>query len=303
MLFKPGYREKLYILPFDHRASFFENLLGVKDREPNVGDKLKMIEAKEIIYQGFKTVAGKKIPKKYAAILTDEEYGERAIVDAKKNDFIICLPVEKSGQEEFDFRYGLKYGEHIKKFAPKFVKALVRYNPGGDRRANVSQKTRLHNLSDFCHNNDYKFMLELLIPWTPRQKQVSDEDKKNYDEKIRPGLLEQVIWEFQLIGIEPDVWKIEGFNKTEDYKAIIKQLHLGGRENVGVIILGRGEDENQIKKWFTAGRKVSGVIGFAVGRTVFMDPLKEYFNNKISKDEAIKKIGQRYYNFYKLFTK
>ena len=39
------------------------------------------------------------------------------------------MPVEKSGQNEFDFEYGADFGANIEKFNPDFSKVLVRYNP------------------------------------------------------------------------------------------------------------------------------------------------------------------------------
>jgi len=37
---------------------------------------------------------------------------------------------------------------------------------------------------------------------------------------MRPVLAAEVIKEFQGSGIEPDVWKLEGFDSAEDYKEI-----------------------------------------------------------------------------------
>ena len=49
------------------------------------------------------------------------------------------MPVEKSGQDEFDFQYGDDFGEHIEKFDPFASKVLVRYNPDGDAEMNKRQ--------------------------------------------------------------------------------------------------------------------------------------------------------------------
>ena len=52
--------------------------------------------------------------------------------DAKKEGFTFAMPVEKSGQDEFDFDYGEDFAKHIETFDPSFVKVLVRYNPESD---------------------------------------------------------------------------------------------------------------------------------------------------------------------------
>ena len=56
------------------------------------------------------------------------------------------MPVEKSGQNEFDFQYGDDFGDHIEQFDPDFSKVLVRYNPDGDAEMNQRQAERLKRL-------------------------------------------------------------------------------------------------------------------------------------------------------------
>ena len=58
-----------------------------------------------------------------------------------------------------------------------------------------------------------------------------------------------------------------------------------------------------MKQWITAGRDTEGIIGFAIGRTIFSQPLKDFQNNKLNKDETIEKISNNFQYFYKLFGK
>jgi len=123
-----GYKNPLFILPFDHRSSFEEKMFGVKNGEVSNLQKEEIIDDKKIIYQAFQKAVLKKIPKEKAAILIDEKYGDEILKDAIAKGFNVCLTTEKSGQEEFDFEYVGNFKEHIEKYEPKFVKALVRYN-------------------------------------------------------------------------------------------------------------------------------------------------------------------------------
>ena len=59
----------------------------------------------------------------------------------------LAMPVEKSGQNEFDFEYGDEFGDHIERFDPDFSKVLVRYNPDGEEELNRRQADRLVTLS------------------------------------------------------------------------------------------------------------------------------------------------------------
>ncbi|MEP7283978.1 MAG: DUF2090 domain-containing protein, partial [Rubrivivax sp.] len=125
-----GYTQLLYILPFDHRASFVSGLFGWAGAlEPE--QTVEVTAAKRVIYDGFKAaVAGADTH--HAGILVDEHFGADILRDAKRNGTITCAPIEKSGQDEFDFEFGDDFERHIEAFAPTFCKVLVRYNPEGD---------------------------------------------------------------------------------------------------------------------------------------------------------------------------
>ena len=90
--------------------------------------------AKTLIWEGFQRAVEEGAPKEFAGILVDEQYGPDVAREAKAGGYKLAMPVEKSGQNEFDFEYGDQFGEKIEEFDPDFSKVLVRYNPEGDRR-------------------------------------------------------------------------------------------------------------------------------------------------------------------------
>lgn len=295
-------KKLLFILPFDHRNSFLEKMFGIKNRNPLKEEIEKVKEFKEIIYQGFRLVVeNSEIPKESAAILVDDQFGEDIIKDAITSKYIVCLSTEKSGQDEFEFEYGDDFGKYINKYRPTFVKALVRYNPENNDKLNSRQRIKLKELSDFCKNNSYKLIIEPLVLATKEQLKKVSGDKNRYDNELRPKLMVKMIEEMNNEGIKTDTWKIEGLENSKDYQAVIKKIKSSGNENTNAIILGRGADDSQIKKWLVAGASVDGIIGFAIGRTIFWQPLVDYKENKIDKETAIKQIGQKYKKFYDIF--
>ena len=96
---------------------------------------------------------------------------------------------------------------------------------------------------------------------------------------------------------------MEGMGKEEDYRVFAERARIDGRDNVGIVILGRGAEQEVVEKWITAGAKIEGVIGFAVGRTVFWDPLVLFKDGKISRDEAVDQISKNFQHFYNLFMR
>ena len=297
-----GYDKPLYVLPFDHRATFSKNMFGFK--EPLSQEQIDQVAAiKMVIYDAFKSAVAGGVRKEYAGILVDEQFGPAILRDAAKQGFITSSPAEKSGQNEFQFEYGADFARHIEAFQPTFCKVLVRYNPEGDKAANGRQAARLKQLSDYLHKSGRLYMFELLVPAEPAQLQRLGNDKKAYDLQLRPTLMVQAIHELQDAGVEADVWKIEGIDRKEDCQKVVAAARRGGRDKVGCIILGRGEDDNKVKEWLTTAAAVPGFIGFAVGRTTFWDALVNYHTNKISRDAAVAQIAGSYRQWVDLFEK
>lgn len=305
-----GYTKPLYILPFDHRTTFATQMFDKNSiAELSAEEKEAVREFKMLIYKGFKDAVEKLVPTDFAAILCDEEFGSEVLIDALHNGFLTLLPVEKSGQTDFDFQYA-DFGQHIEKFHPQFVKALVRFNPQDLADLKQRQKLKLKQLSDYCHENKHKFLLEVLI--IPSEAQLKDAGTNlGFDRKMRPVLAAEVVKELQQFGIEPDIWKLEGFEREEDYKEIIKAIKADGRENVNLIVLGRGARKEEVEKWlevgakeevFEVGAKVEGVIGFAVGRTVFWQAIEKFHRGEIGKAEVIQTVSENFRQFYRIFT-
>jgi myo-inositol catabolism protein IolC len=297
-----GYDKPLFILPFDHRSSFEKGMFGVDENSMTDFQRQAIIEEKKIIYEGFKKAVSERIPKGEAAILVDEEFGSEVLLDARVSGFNICLTTEKSGQEEFDFEYGTNFKDHIEKFKPKFVKALIRFNPDDDNQVNQRQSEKLKILSDYCRGQNYLFLLEVLIPPTKEQLAKCNNQLPQYEDNVKPQLTIRTIDALNSFGIGPDVWKLEGMGNRELYEKVALKIREKG-ENIGIVILGRGEKKESVEKWIIEGAKAKGITGFAIGRTIFWQPILDFKEKKLTKEQAIDIISNNYQYFYNLFIK
>jgi 5-dehydro-2-deoxygluconokinase len=296
-----GYDRPLYVLPFDHRGTFQKNMFGWHG-SLTAGQAGQIIGMKLVIYDGFKEALALGVPEDRAGILVDEQFGADILRDAARRGYITACPAERSGQDEFDFEYGEDYASHIEEYRPTFCKVLVRYNPEGDADLNRRQAERLRRLSDALHSRGRsRFMFELLVPPTPWQLSRSGGDKKEYDRGLRPELMVRAITELQAAGVEPDVWKIEGIDRPEDCRRVVASVRRGGREGVGGIVLGRGEDDAKVRQWLQTAASVTGFIGFAVGRTSFWGPLVDLKEGRIAREAAVSEIARRYRAWVDIF--
>jgi 5-dehydro-2-deoxygluconokinase len=275
-------------------------MFGIKNRQPTDEEKKQIEDYKKIIFEGFKLSLKNNVPKTIAGLLVDEEFGSSVLREAKKDGLTFAMPVEKSGQDEFDFDYGENFAKHIEEFDPSYVKVLVRYNPESDATINKRQLQRLKKLSDYLVQKKRAFLFELIVPATPVQLEKLGGSKEKYDQELRPKLMVESLKEIQDAGVEPAIWKLEGVDKPESAKAVVKQAQFNGRK-VGVITLGRGESKEKVQEWLKVGAKIPGVIGFAVGRTIFWQPLADHKAGKTTRKQAVEQVAKNYEEFTELW--
>ena len=304
-----GFDKPLYILSFDHRdllqaMSGSEGMLTAEQTAAIAWARSEIALAKHVVYDGFEAALAAGVPKDKAGILVDEQFGAAILGEAAAQGYVTACPAEKSGQEEFDFEYGEEFAKHIEMFHPTFCKVQVRYNPEGNQDLNRRQSVRLKRLSDYLHGESRSlFMLELLLPPEKAQLEKLKGDKKAYDVEIRPRLMVEAIQQLQDAQVEPDVWRIEGLDCREDCEKVVVAARYSGRDKVGCIILGGGADQKKVREWLKTAAGVPGFIGFAVGRTIFSDPLARWLARQITTQAAAAEIGQRYREFVNIFER
>ncbi len=296
-----GYDGKLYVLAFDHRGSFQKKMFGIEgDPSPEQTDTIA--SAKRLIFEGMLKAVEQGLDASTAGVLVDGQFGSDVPRQAREKGLKLAMPVEKSGQEEFDFEYGDDFGAHIEQFDPDFSKVLVRYNPEGDADMNQRQLGRLKELADWLHAHDRKFLFELLVPATDEQLASVDGDSDRYDGELRPELMRRAIEEIQNFGIEVDIWKIEGVDERSDADMLAEQTRSGsGREGVVCVVLGRGASTEKVCQWLEAAAPVEGFVGFAIGRSIWWDALKAWLGDELDREAAAAQIAENYQHFISVY--
>ena len=257
-----GYDGKLYILAFDHRGSFQKKMFGIEG-DPTPEETATIADAKQLIFEGM--AAGRRtrgVDAAAAGVLVDEQFGaDIPQRGARRTGLKLAMPVEKSGQDEFDFQYGDDFGEHIEQFDPDFSKVLVRYNPDGDAEMNERQLGRLKRARRLAARATTASSSSSCWcrPSTAQLESVGG-DTDRYDAELRPELMRRAIEEIQDFGIEVDIWKIEGVDAREDAEMLAEQTRKGeGRENVMCVLLGRGASRRRRSTTGCAGRAGRGL--------------------------------------------
>jgi myo-inositol catabolism protein IolC len=297
-----GYDGKLYILAFDHRGSFQKKMFGIEG-DPTPEETERIADAKHLIFEGMvKAVQDGGVPGDQIGVLVDEQFGGSVPREAREHGLMLAMPVEKSGQDEFDYEYGEEFGEHIEQFDPDFSKVLVRFNPEGDPELNQRQLERLKRLGDWLHEHDRKFLFELLVPAEKDQLESVGGDTDRYDAELRPELMRRTIEQIQDFGAEVDIWKIEGVDAREDAEMLARQTRKGeGREGVVCVLLGRGASDDKVDHWLREAAPVDGFVGFAIGRSIWWDPLKGSLEGSLEREAAARQIADNYLRFIRVY--
>jgi myo-inositol catabolism protein IolC len=296
-----GYDGKLYILAFDHRGSFQKKMFGIQG-DPTPEETATISDAKHLIFEGMLEAVSRGAEAGATGVLVDEQFGSDIPQQAPEHGLKLAMPVEKSGQDEFDFQYGEDFGAHIEKFQLDFSKVLVRFNPDGEAAMNERQLGRLKRLADWLHEHDRRFLFELLVPATEEQLAAVGGDSDRYDAELRPELMRRTIEVVQNAGIEVDVWKIEGVDERDDAAMLAEQTRSGeGREGVVCVVLGRGASTEKVEQWLEAAAAVDGFIGFAIGRSIWWDALKGFLANELERGAAAAQIAENYLHFVRVY--
>jgi myo-inositol catabolism protein IolC len=71
---------------------------------------------------------------------------------------------------------------------------------------------------------------------------------------------------------------------------------------VACVVLGRGANEEAVIHWLKQGAGVSGYVGFAIGRTIWWDPLLAHVQEGLDRGTAVKQIAENYRRMIDVYT-
>ena len=147
--------------------------------------------------------------------------------------------------------------------------------------------------------NGYDYIVGLA---EPHQLENLNGDAGRFDTEVRPNLMRRAIAQLQEAGIEPDIWKIEGLDQRDDCETIAQQCRVAGRDHVACVVLGRGADQDKVDEWLRAASGVPGYQGFAIGRSIWWEPLKAFVDGSMARDAVSAQVATNYARFVKVYS-
>ncbi|MGO4533408.1 2-deoxy-5-keto-D-gluconate 6-phosphate aldolase domain-containing protein [Leifsonia sp. 2MCAF36] len=292
----------LYILAMDHRDSLAKQVYKITD-EPSAEQAAAIAADKMLVFEGAEAARQQLPTEGEPGILVDERYGAAVARAAREHGFTLIMPIERSGRPFFELEFGdfgsSEWLDHVDEFDPDFVKVLVRDNPefgADDRRL---QQEHLAQVIGALHEAGRRLIVELLVPATGSQDAAGAE---NYDRSVRPSLTAQLIRDFHQAGVEPDIWKLEGYETAEAAASVSATAREGQRDSVRCIVLGRDAAEDRLDHWLRTAAPVDGFAGFAIGRSIWEQPLIDQLAGRIDADGLRHRVAESFRQYADVYS-
>jgi myo-inositol catabolism protein IolC len=294
----PSPAQPLFILAMDHRDSFTRTLFGAP-RDLTVELHASVLDAKALIFEAAQRLVGTDLGGGHLGVLVDERYGADVARQVKAAGFTLAMPVEASGHDSLTLEYGDDFPSHIEAFDPDWVKVLVRFNPGERVALREAQTATLRRLSDWCAANRRHLLLELLVPPT-REDLVRHDDQALFDEHERPELTVRVIHMLTRAGVHPRIWELEGYETTAGAQLVLDAVSALDPAS-SCIVLGRNAPQRQVDHWLDVAAPLQGFVGFAIGPSIWDEPLADYLAGRADRDATQSRIADRYGYFIRRY--
>jgi myo-inositol catabolism protein IolC len=285
-----------FVLAGDHRQPHLAALLGHAD---GPRDHATIAWAKATIAAGFEVALADGVDAAAAGLLIDEEFGAdpaRAAIAAGRN---LAMPVESSGLDRFALADpGIV--DRVLAIGPRWVKALVRYNVDGDAVANAESVAALTDLAIHLGTHGPGLMLEVVVPPTPRQL-IDAGDRDAFARTRRPALAARAVTALLDAGLGPELWKVEGVDDADDAARLADAARAAERP-APLLVLGAAAAPARVDHWLRIAARTPGWAGFAVGRSLWWDPVRGLLAGRCDRDHTVAAIAASFRRAVDVYT-
>ncbi|MCB8879902.1 5-dehydro-2-deoxygluconokinase [Acidisoma cellulosilytica] len=210
----------------------------------------------------------------------DGRYGREALFRAADHKLWVARPVERTGSRPLDFEAGGSLGAHLTEWPlAQVVKCLCFYHPDDPEELRLRQERELARVYDACRSTGRDVLIEI----------IAGKHGPLLDDTIP-----RVVQRLYDLGMKPDWWKLEPQTSAAAWTQINDVITRNDGYCRGVLVLGLEAPMADLAASFRACAGVPVVKGFAVGRTIHIDPARAWLSGKITDEEALDQMASRF---------
>ncbi len=262
-------RDEVLAFAFDHRNQFFELAQTVGAEEARL-PKLKRLFVDAVAATEHALRLEGSI-----GLLCDDRYGQDALNAATGRGWWIGRPVELPGSNPLEFDRSRSVGTHLISWpAEHVVKCLVKYHPDDTVENRLENEAQVRALYDAVQASGHELLLEVIPPRElPRA----------------PDTVLRALKRFYNLGIYPEWWKLEPM-PAEQWRAIDALIAERDPYCRGVVLLGLSASVAKLAVAFREARASASCRGFAVGRSIFLEPSRHWLAGEIDDAMLVERV-------------
>ncbi|WP_147200193.1 5-dehydro-2-deoxygluconokinase [Pantoea sp. MBD-2R] len=264
---------ELCVFAFDHRKQ-------LADMASEAGvDTARLPELKTLLLRAAEEAAGEAGLDHRSGILADTTYGQPALNAITGKGWWIGRPIELPSSRPLRLEHGNIGSQLVDWPQEHVVKCLVFYHPHDSAELRKEQDDLILDVWNGCNKTGHELLLEVILP-------ESNPDKKE-------SYYLDMLSHFYSLGIQPDWWKLPPLS-LESWQAISGLIEQQDPHCRGILILGLDAPVDVLKAGFAAAAKAPWVKGFAVGRTIFGQPSRQWLQGELDDQALIHQVKENY---------
>jgi 5-dehydro-2-deoxygluconokinase len=263
----------LRALAIDHRAQL-EEMARAAGAEP----------ARIAAFKGLAVKAAARVAAGQPGfgMLLDGTYGREAMFRARDHNFWVARPLEVPGSRplalESDAQGSL--GAVLAEWPVDHVaKCLCFYHPDDPEPLRLQQEATLKRVALACRQVGRELLVEIIA---------------SKHGPVATDTVARILARLYAIGIRPDWWKLEAQPDAAAWAAIAAVIEREDPWCRGVLLLGLDAPESQLEAAFALAKASPVVKGFAVGRTIFGVPARNWLAGALDDEGAITAMAESF---------
>ena len=264
----------LCILAFDHRRQI-EQLAAASGV-----DFARIAEFKALAAEAVLSVAAAPHAGATLGAIVDSRHGGRALARLNASGAWIGRPVELPASRPLEFEAEGGIGLELLNWPRHHViKCLVNYHPSDPIELRLAQEARLADLAHATTTLERELLVEVICSGPGR----------SIDAATTPTVMKRLYH----LGIRPAWWKLES-QADEAWRSIAEIVAANDPLCHGVVLLGLDASEDRVSQSFEVAARHAVCRGFAIGRTIFGAPARDWFAGSIDDGTAVAAIASGY---------